>query len=111
MNKEELELLKEKIIDVCVDAGHDGREDVNDCVCLYEDDERFNDTPYANVDCSIDIDGYEEDDSHCGYMNGTGAYMVTNVCVSLTVEAFDKDDTPVEINEYELEEAIKSCLY
>lgn len=37
--------------------------------------------------------------------------MVTDVCVSLNVEAFDKDDTPVDVNEYELEEAIKSCLY
>lgn len=110
MTKEELELLKEKIIDVCVDAGRDG-SGVDDCVCLYEDDERFNDTPYANVDCSIDIDGYDEDDFHCGYMNGTGAYAVTNVCVSLTVEAFDKDDTPIDIDEYELEEAIKTCLY
>lgn len=110
MKQEELELLKEKIIDVCVAAGHDGYNGVNDCVCLYED-ERFNDTPYANVDCSIDIDGYDEDDFHCGYGNGTGAYVVTDVCVSLKVEAFDKDDTPVDIEEYELEEAIKSCLY
>lgn len=108
MKQEELELLKEKIIDVCVAAGHDGYEGIDECVLLYEDKE---DTPYANVNCSIDIDGYDEDDFHCGYMNGTGAYVVTNVCVSLTVEAFDKDDTPVDIDEYELEEAIKACLY
>ncbi len=111
MTKEELELLKEKIIDVCVDAGHEGYEGVNNCICLYEDDDRFNNTPYANVDCSIDISGYVEDDFHCGYMNGTGAFVVTNVCVSLKVEAFDKDGTPVDIDEYELEEAIKGCLY
>ena len=110
MKQEELELLKEKIIDVCVAAGHEGYNGVNDCVCLYED-ERFNDTPYANVDCSIDIDGYDEDDFHCGYGNGTGAYVVTSVYVCLKVEAFDKDDTTVDIDEYELEEAIKSCLY
>ena len=32
----------------------------------------------ATVSGWIEIDGYTEDDYHCGYMNGTGAWVETH---------------------------------
>lgn len=50
-------------------------------------------TVYA--DGSFEIDGYREDD----YFNGTGAWVTTYVSVRVeTVEAYDEDGEPVEID-------------
>ena len=108
MNKEELELLKEKIIDVCVDCGHNGDEHIDTCIEL---DETQENTPSAIVEGHISVDGYVEDDFHCGYMNGTGAFVVTSVSVSLSISVYDENDEEVDIDEYEIESAVEACLY
>lgn len=108
MTKEELELLKEKIIDVCVDCGHNGDEHIDTCIDL---DETQENTPSASVEGHLRVDGYVEDDFHCGYDNGTGAFVVTSVSVSLNISVFDENDEEVDIDEYEIESAIESCLY
>lgn len=47
------------------------------------------------ADGSFEIDGYREDD----YFNGTGAWVATYVSVRVeTVEAYDEDGEPVEID-------------
>ena len=108
MKQNELELLKEKIIDCCVDAAHDGQDNIDTCIAL---DETQDNSPSASVEGHIRVDGYVEDDFHCGYMNGTGAFVVTSVSVSLNISVYDENDEEVDIDEYELENAIESCLY
>ena len=51
---------------------------------------------------NVEIDGYVEDDAHCGYMNGTGAYVETyrNADVTLTgliYNPFNEEIEEVEI--------------
>lgn len=108
MKQNELELLKEKIIDYVVDCGHNGDEHIDTCVAL---DEMQENSPSASVEGHICVDGYVEDDFHCGYMNGTGAFVVTSVSVSLNINVYDENDEEVDIDEYEIESAIESCLY
>lgn len=108
MQKNELELLKEKIIDYCVDAAHDGQDNIDTCIAL---DETQENSPSASVEGHIYVDGYVEDDFHCGYMNGTGAFVVTSVSASLNISVYDENDEEVDIDESELESAIESCLY
>ena len=108
MKQNELELLKEKIIDYVVDCGHNGDEHVDTCVALYETQDN---SPSASVEGHIRVDGYVEDDFHCGYMNGTGAFVVTSVSVSLNISVYDENDEEIDFDEYELENAIESCLY
>lgn len=46
----------------------------------------------------VEIEGYTEDDSVCGYMNGTGAWVETNRTASVELTAYDEDG-----NEYEID--------
>lgn len=108
MKQNELELLKEKIIDYVVDCGHNGDEHIDTCVAL---DEMQENSPYASVEGHICVDGYVEDDFHCGYMNGTGAFVVTSVSVSLNISVYDENDEEVDIDEYEIESAVEACLF
>lgn len=108
MKQNELELLKEKIIDYVVDCGHNGDEHIVTCIDL---DETQENSPSASVEGHICVDGYVEDDFHCGYMNGTGAFVVTSVSVSLSISVIDENDEEVDVDEYEIESAIESCLY
>ena len=108
MNQNELELLKEKIIDRVVDCRRNGDEHIDTCILL---DETQENTPSASVEGHIYVDGYVEDDYTCGYMNGTGAFVVTSVSVSLNISVYDENDEEIEFDKYELENAIESCLY
>lgn len=108
MKREELEILRERIIDYCVDAAHDGQDNIDTCIVL---DETQDNSPSASVEGHIYVDGYVEDDFHCGYMNGTGAFVVTSVSVSLNISVIDENDEEVDVDEYEIESAIESCLY
>lgn len=45
----------------------------------------------ATVSGWIEIDGYVEDDFHCGYMNGTGAWIETHREVSVSIKLTDED--------------------
>ena len=46
----------------------------------------------------VELDGYVEDDHHCGYMNGTGAYIETyrNANVTLTGLVYNPFNEEVE---------------
>lgn len=49
----------------------------------------------------VELDGYIEDDYHCGYMNGTGAWVETYRSATVEITAFDEDgeveiDTEIE---------------
>ena len=98
MTKQELDALIKRVIDECISAG-ELRSSLNDCICLYEDDEHEDTTPYAMVYFDIEVDGYIEDDARCGgYMTGTGAYIVTDISISVDVEIYDENDNKVDIN-------------
>ena len=56
------------------------------------------DTITINAQGCIEIDGYVEDDYHCGYMNGTGAWVETYRAASVDLTAYDEDG-----NEYEID--------
>ena len=70
---------------------------------VHDEDGRFDidielDTITINAQGCIEIDGYIEDDYHCGYMNGTGAWIETNRAASVDLTAYDEDG-----NEYEID--------
>ena len=56
------------------------------------------------------VNGYTEDDYTCGYMNGTGAFVVTSVDVNLKIQVYDENEIPVNIDENEIYAAIESEL-
>lgn len=58
-----------------------------------------------NAKGSIELDGYIEDDYHCGYMNGTGAWVETYRSASVEVKAFDED------GEVEIDIEIENEIY
>lgn len=64
------------------------------------------------IDYSAEEEGYVEDDYHCGYMNGTGAYVVTSrsLCVT-SADSFDEDgeDTKNDFSEDLLEKYYKQA--
>lgn len=107
MKQNELELLKEKIIDYVVDCGRNGDEHINECVVLDDDNEY---SPYADIEGYVRVNGYTEDDYTCGYMNGTGAFVVTSVDVNLKIQVYDENEIPVNIDENEIYAAIESEL-
>lgn len=64
------------------------------------------------IDYSAEEEGYVEDDFHCGYMNGTGAYVVTYRSLSIhSADSFDEDgeDTENDFNEDLLEKEYKAA--
>ena len=70
---------------------------------VHDEDGRFDldielDTITINAQGTIEIDGYVEDDYHCGYMNGTGAWIETYRAASVELTAYDEDG-----NEYEID--------
>lgn len=70
---------------------------------IHDEDGRFDldielDTITINAQGTIEIDGYVEDDYHCGYMNGTGAWIETYRAASVDLTAYDDDG-----NEFELD--------
>lgn len=70
---------------------------------IHGEDGRFDidielDSLTINAQGTIEIDGYVEDDYHCGYMNGTGAWVETYRAASVELAAYDEDG-----NEYEID--------
>lgn len=47
----------------------------------------------------LETDGYVEDDNHCGYMNGTGAYVETyrSASVELSATLYDEDGNEEDV--------------
>lgn len=47
----------------------------------------------------LETDGYVEDDYHCGYMNGTGAYVETyrSASVELSATLYDEDGNEEDV--------------
>lgn len=63
---------------------------------VHDEDGRFDidielDSLTINAQGCIEIDGYVEDDYHCGYMNGTGAWVETYRAASVDLTAYDED--------------------
>ena len=57
------------------------------------------------IEYEADEDGYVEDDYHCGYMNGTGGYVVTSRDLNIiSVESYnvDGDETDNDFDEEKL---------
>jgi hypothetical protein len=51
---------------------------------------------------NVEIDGYIEDDAHCGYMKGTGAYVETYRNASVTLTGWVYNPFNEEIEEVEI---------
>ena len=60
----------------------------------------------VNVCGWIELDGYTEDDYHCGYMNGTGAWIETHREASVTIKVIDEDG-----NEYTADRDTENEIY
>lgn len=60
----------------------------------------------ATVSGWIEIDGYTEDDYHCGYMNGTGAWIETHREASVGIKLTDEDG-----NEYGVDSDTENEIY
>lgn len=54
----------------------------------------------------IELDGYTEDDYHCGYMNGTGAWIETHREASVDIKLTDEDG-----NEYAADRETENEIY
>ncbi len=63
------------------------------------------DTITINAQGWVEIDGYIEDDSVCGYMNGTGAWIETYRAASVDLTAYDEDG-----NEYEIDKESNNII-
>ena len=51
----------------------------------------------------LETDGYVEDDAHCGYMNGTGAWVETYRAASISLSATVFDDDGDVVGEYDID--------
>ncbi len=60
----------------------------------------------ATVSGWVELDGYTEDDYHCGYMNGTGAWVETYRDASVSIKLTDEDG-----NEYAVDKETENCIY
>ena len=77
---------------------------------VHDEDGRFDidielDCLTINAQGTIEIDGYVEDDYHCGYMNGTGAWVETYRAASVDLTAYDEDG-----NEYEIDKESNTII-
>lgn len=66
----------------------------------FDIDIEIDDSLTINAAGYVETDGYIEDDYHCGYMNGTGAYVETyrSASVELKATVYDGDDNATEYN-------------
>ena len=60
----------------------------------------------VNVSGWIELDGYTEDDYHCGYMNGTGAWVETHRDASVTIKVIDEYG-----NEHQVDRQTENEIY
>ena len=77
---------------------------------VHDEDGRFDidielDTITINAQGWVETDGYIEDDYHCGYMNGTGAWVETYRAASVDLTAYDEDG-----NEYEIDKESNTII-
>ena len=84
--------IAEAILDNCNDG-------------LFDIEVELGNNTFAQVSGYIETDRYQEDDFHCGYGNGTGAWITTYDSVSISsreLSAYgDGDDKiPCETEEY-----------
>ena len=62
------------------------------------------------LECSFSIEGYIEDDYHCGYMNGTGAWIETERWLDIeSAEVMDEEEnvTPIFVDGGQLAEYVE----
>lgn len=83
---------------------------INALAAVHDENGRFDidielDTITINAQGCIEIDGYIEDDYHCGYMNGTGAWIETYRAASVDLTAYDEDG-----NEYEIDKESNNII-
>ena len=74
----------------------------------FDIDIEIDETLTINAKGWLETDGYIEDDYHCGYMNGTGAYVETyrNASLELTAQVYNEETDNVEecsVGEFENE--------
>lgn len=87
--------IAEAILDNCNDG-------------LFDIEVELGNNTFAQVSGYIETDRYQEDDFHCGYGNGIGAWITTytSVCISnLELRAYgnDGDEIPCELEVHESE--------
>ena len=65
----------------------------------FDRDIEIDDLLTVNCQGSVETEGYIEDDYHCGYMNGTGAWIETDrtASVELTAILFNPDENENEV--------------
>lgn len=64
----------------------------------FDIDIELDETITINAKGCLETDGYVEDDYHCGYMNGTGAYVETyrNASIELVAWVYDEETDNTE---------------
>jgi len=97
LNESQMHMLLNGLAEIVCE---DGKFDINIVI-----DEELN----INAIVTIETDGYVEDDYHCGYENGTGAWVETyrNASVELIGWAYDdirEEDVEVEIDSTNVKE-------
>lgn len=110
MTEKEIKKLQDLIEDKVVKFASDCEEEERFTMEVFLDEDR-EDTPYADVNGYIGVSGYIEDDYHCGYGNGTGAFVVTSVCCSLDIDAYDENGQYINIDSSAIEQNVKSAIY
>lgn len=65
----------------------------------------------AEASGKVHVDGYVEDDFVCGYGNGTGAFVTTNVECCLYIEAYDCDNNAIEVDTASIEDYVINYLF
>ena len=84
---------------------HKQRSILIDALQTYHDEEgnfsadiEIDDSITVNATGSVETEGYIEDDYHCGYMNGTGAWIETyrHAWVELTAEVYNEETDTYE---------------
>lgn len=64
-------------------------------------------------DYDVETEGYDEDDYHCGYGNGTGAFVITSADVNIhDVDCYNEegDDVDCDFDESKLEDRLEYDL-
>ncbi len=101
------------------DADHSIAEAILDIGCdgSFDIEVELENNTFAYACGSIETESYQEDDFHCGYGNGTGAWVTTyaSVCISnLELCAYNDDGDEIscelEIHESEIEKYCEQQL-
>ncbi len=98
-----IEILQERIAEEVADLARQGERHIDVFV------ELVNGTT-AQVYGEADYDGYVEDDFHCGFGNGTGAFIPTSARCNLSIEAYDANDDEITVDTAAIEEYVEQNL-